>query len=57
MTSEQRYYLNQNIRNPNITLNQIAKKLNVDRTEINFYLVKYYKIFEPYIKMRKELTG
>jgi predicted DNA-binding protein YlxM (UPF0122 family) len=57
LTSEQKYYLRHHIANPKVTVKHIAKSLNVDREVINVYLTKNYCLFEPYIKLRRELTG
>ncbi|MDB5056145.1 MAG: hypothetical protein JWM44_4195 [Bacilli bacterium] len=53
LRAEQTYFIGQQIKNPNITLDQIARKIGLSRDEVDMYLFHNYSKFEPYIKDRR----
>ncbi|MDB5054830.1 MAG: hypothetical protein JWM44_2880 [Bacilli bacterium] len=53
LRAEQTYFIGQQIKNPNITLDQIARKIGLTRDEVNMYLFSNYCKFEEHIKKRR----
>ncbi|MDB5056133.1 MAG: hypothetical protein JWM44_4183 [Bacilli bacterium] len=53
LRAEQTYFIGQQIKNLNITVDQIASKTGLSRDEVNMYLYHNYSKFEPYIKKRR----